>query len=101
MDKYLGLQPWLEKIKKQTFSANKQKVQHNLQEWNGKLLSKSGKEVLIKAVALSIQPIPWIVFDCLKVCVKKLNNLWPTFGWDKKKRWEEKLLGELEELMQD
>jgi len=50
-DKYLGLPIYMGKSKAQTFSYLKERVWKKIQGWKKKLLSKAGKDVLIKAVA--------------------------------------------------
>lgn len=49
-DKYLGL-PTLLKGQKNIFHGNHRPIWKKLQGWKEKLLSKAGKEVLIKVVA--------------------------------------------------
>ena len=53
-DTYLGLPTLVGRSKYQTFSLLKDRVWKKTQGWKGQLLSKAGKEVLIKAVAQSI-----------------------------------------------
>ncbi|XP_041009451.1 uncharacterized protein LOC121253512 [Juglans microcarpa x Juglans regia] len=53
-ERYLGLPPVVGKGEKKTFSDLKHKVWSKLQAWKEKVLSQGGKEILIKAVALSI-----------------------------------------------
>ncbi|KAL0009965.1 hypothetical protein SO802_005073 [Lithocarpus litseifolius] len=51
---YLGLPTMVGRAKYQSFAYLKDKVWKKLQGWKGKLLSRAGKEILIKAVAQSI-----------------------------------------------
>ena len=50
-EKYLGLPSLVGKNKRNTFNDIKEKLSKKLAGWKEKLLSKAGKEVLIKAVA--------------------------------------------------
>lgn len=50
-DTYLGLPTLVGRSKFQTFSFLKDRVWKKIQGWKGQLLSKAGREVLIKAVA--------------------------------------------------
>ena len=50
-EKYLGLPSLVGRNKKNTFKEVKAKLAKKLADWKEKLLSKAGKEVLIKAVA--------------------------------------------------
>ena len=52
-DAYLGLPTLMGRRKYETFAFLKERVWRKLQGWKGKLLSRAGKEVLIKAVAQS------------------------------------------------
>jgi len=60
---YLGLPTLVGRAKYQNFSYLKDRVWKKLQGWKGCLLSKAGKEVLIKAVA---QAIP--IYDMGAAC---------------------------------
>lgn len=53
-DKYLGLPTLFNRSKKISFTGIKDRIWKKLQGWKEKLLSKAGKEILIKAVAQSI-----------------------------------------------
>ena len=50
-EKYLGLPSLVGRNKKNTFKEIKEKLSKKLAGWKQKLLSKAGKEILIKAVA--------------------------------------------------
>ena len=67
-DTYLGLPTLIGRSKYQTFSLLKDQVWKKIQGWKGQLLSKAGKEVLIKAVAQSIPSILWVFQLSVKLC---------------------------------
>ena len=53
-EKYLGLPTLVGRAKYHSFAYLKDRVWKKLQGWKGTILSRGGKEVLIKAVAQSI-----------------------------------------------
>ena len=57
-EKYLGLPLLIGRNKRNSFNNIKEKLAKKLASWKEKLLSKAGKEELIKAVAQAIQLIP-------------------------------------------
>ena len=62
-ESYVGLPTLIGQAKYQTFSFLKDRVWKKIQGWKGKLLSKVGKEVLIKVVAQSIPTYMMGVFQ--------------------------------------
>ncbi|KAL4610617.1 hypothetical protein ACB092_08G063900 [Castanea dentata] len=78
---YLRLPTLIGRAKYHTFSNLKDRVWKKLQGWMGMLLSKAGKEVLIKAMAQSIPTYTMSVFQLpLKLC-DELNALCAKFWW--------------------
>ena len=78
---YLGLPTLIRKAKYNTFSYLKDKIWKKLQGWKGMLLSRTSKEILIKAVAQSIPTYTMSVFQIpLKLCVE-LDALCAKFWW--------------------
>lgn len=84
-EKYLRLPPMVGKRKKKTFSDLKHKVWTELKGWKAKLLSQGDKEVLIKAVALSIPTYTMSCFKLPSTLCYELENLMAKFWWDQKK----------------
>ena len=83
-EKYLGLPSLVEKNKKNTFNEIKEKIRKKLVGWKEKMLSKAGKEILIKAVA---QAIPTYTMSCFKlpdVLCDELTSMIRNFWWGQK-----------------
>ncbi|XP_042974662.1 uncharacterized protein LOC122306298 [Carya illinoinensis] len=84
-EKYLGLPPLVGRAKYRAFSDIKHKVWKKLHGWKEKMLSVGGKEILIKAVALSI---PTYAMNCFKLpssLCAELEQLMEKFWWGQKK----------------
>ena len=62
-ESYLGLPTLIGRAKYHTFSFIKDRVWKKLQGWKGMMLSRAGKEVLIKAIAQSILMYTMSVFQ--------------------------------------
>ena len=62
--KYLGLPSLVGRSKRNSFNDIKEKLRKKLAGWKEKLLSKAGKEVVIKVVA---QVIPTYTMSCFKI----------------------------------
>ena len=92
-ESYVGLPTLIGQAKYQTFSFLKDRVWKKIQGWKGKLLSKVGKEVLIKVVAQSIPTYMMGVFQFpVKLC-DELNAMCARFWWgqilnEKKIHWK-------------
>ena len=80
-ESYLGLPTLVGQKKYHTFAFIKDRVWKKLQGWKGKMLSRAGKEILIKAVALSIPTYTMSVFQLpVKLC-EELQALCARFWW--------------------
>ena len=77
-DSYLGLPTLIGRKKYDIFSFLKERVWKKIQGWKEKLLSRAGKEVLIKAVAQSILTYTMRVFQ---IPGNELDAMCARFWW--------------------
>lgn len=70
--------------KRKAFFEIKDRVWHKLQVWKEKNLSRSGKEILIKAMALSIPTYIMSYFKLSKSLCTKLESFIARFWWGQK-----------------
>ena len=80
-ESYLGLPTLVGCAKYQTFSFLKDRVWKKIQGWKGQLLSRVGKEILIKVVAQSIPTYTMGVFQLPVKLYDELNALCARFWW--------------------
>ena len=91
-EKYLGLPIYMGRSKSKTFAYIKDRVWKRIQGWKEKLLSKAGKEILIKAVAQAIPTYAMSCFDLTKTLCDDISSIICRFWWsqqenDKKMHW--------------
>ncbi len=92
IEKYLGLPIVIGKSKNKTFQGLKERVTKKLNGWKEKKLSKTGREILIKAVA---QAIPSYTMSCFKLPKSWCDDLqrmvarfwWGQQGSERKLHW--------------
>ncbi|XP_057730828.1 uncharacterized protein LOC130946171 [Arachis stenosperma] len=83
-DKYLGLPSIVQKSKKATFGAIKDKVQKRIMGWKRSLLSSGGRHTLLRAVG---EAIPIYTLSCFKLpdtLLTEIHSMLSQFWWDKK-----------------
>jgi len=80
-ERYLGLPVLVGKSKKKAFEYIKQKVWARIQGWKEKLLSKAGKEILVKAVAQAIPTYAMSCFDLTKGLCDELSTIIGRYWW--------------------
>jgi len=80
-EKYLGLPVNIGKSRKKPFEYIKRKIWSRIQGWQEKLLSKAGKEILIKAVAQSIPTYAMSCFDLTKGLCDELSSIIGRYWW--------------------
>lgn len=79
--KYLGLPVYIGKSKRKTFAYLKERIWKCIQGWKEKLLSKAGKEILIKAVAQAIPVYAMACFDLTKSFCDQLSTMICRYWW--------------------
>ncbi|XP_074318289.1 uncharacterized protein LOC141654887 [Silene latifolia] len=79
--KYLGLSTVIGHSKQALTALLRDKLSKKLQGWRGMLLSKAGREVLIKAVAQSISTYAMSVFKLPSNFCEELRSLVSNFWW--------------------
>ena len=80
-EKYLGLPALVGREKKRNFIYLKERVWKKSQGWKEKLLSITGREVLIKAVIQAILTYTMSCFKLPKGLIKELEVLIRKFWW--------------------
>lgn len=87
-DKYLGLPNYVGKSKKKPFLEIKERICQKIQGWMEKLLSWSGREVLLKAVAQAIPTYAMSVFRIPQALCDEIQAALGRFWWghDEKSR---------------
>uniref|UniRef100_A0A803PUK7 Reverse transcriptase domain-containing protein n=1 Tax=Cannabis sativa TaxID=3483 RepID=A0A803PUK7_CANSA len=84
--KYLGLPSTLGRNKNTVLGFLKDKMQKRIQSWDGKFLSRAGKEVMIKSVVKSLPNYAMNVFLLSKNTCKQMETLMNRFWWQSKSK---------------
>ncbi|WVZ48964.1 hypothetical protein U9M48_000349 [Paspalum notatum var. saurae] len=80
-ERYLGLPVSVGQSKTKTFSYLKERVWKRIQGWKEKMLSRAGKEILIKAVAQAIPTYAMGCFDITKSLRNQISSMIARFWW--------------------
>lgn len=83
-EKYLGLPLLIGRGKKKAFSRIKDQVGRRIAGWKGELLSRAGREILIKAVAQATPTYTMSCFKLLDSLCMDLNSMVRNFWWGQK-----------------
>ena len=83
-DRYLGLPTVVGRSKKVIMRGVKEKLWKKLQGWKGMVLSKAGREVMIKAVAQSLPTYAMSVFKFPSSFCDEMRSLISQFWWGQK-----------------
>ncbi|XP_010470183.1 PREDICTED: uncharacterized protein LOC104750128 [Camelina sativa] len=81
MSSYLGIPESLGGSKTKIFSFVQDKLQARASGWPARLLSKGGKEVMIKSVATAVPTFVMSCFRLPKTVTKKLTSAISNFWW--------------------
>lgn len=81
---YLGYTLFLGRNTRKEFSKLKKRIQSRLDGWQSKLLSKAGKETLIKAVVQAISVYTMLTFKISKGICDNLDAMVRHFWWGTK-----------------
>lgn len=79
-DKYLGLPVYMRRSKSKIFAYLKDRV-WSIQGWKERLLSRAGKDVLIKSVAQAIPSYAMSCFDITKGLCDEMSSMMCRFWW--------------------
>ena len=79
--KYLGLPSMIGKDRNATFAYIKDRVWNKINSWNGKCLSKVGREVMIKSVLQAIPSYVISIFHLPSTLVDSIEKMMNTFWW--------------------
>ncbi|XP_021739763.1 uncharacterized protein LOC110706169 [Chenopodium quinoa] len=91
-EKYLGIPTIIGKSKNIIFASLKSRIWKKLQGWKEKLMSKAGKEILLKSVVLAIQTYLMGVFKLPGGLLDDIHSVMARFWWgnggDGKMHWK-------------
>ncbi|XP_019170974.1 PREDICTED: uncharacterized protein LOC109166477 [Ipomoea nil] len=80
--KYLGLPMGVGRNKKEVFSYIEEKLKQRLSGWNKKVLSRAGKEVLLKSVAQALPTYTMSVYILPITFCERIERMMNKFLWD-------------------
>lgn len=80
-ERYLGLPVHLGMAKSKEFEYLKEMIWRRIQGWMEKLLSKVGKEILVKAVAQAIPTYAMSCFDLTKSLCEEISAMVARYWW--------------------
>ena len=81
-EKYLGMPVYVGKSRTEVFAYLKERVWQRIQGWKEKLLSKAGKEIMIKAVAQAVPVFVMGCFDITKEICGQISTLIAKYWWN-------------------
>jgi len=91
-ERYLGLPVFIGRSRSQVFGYLKERIWKRIQGWKERMLSRAGKEVMIKAVAQAIPTFAMGCFDITKEMCDQISSMIGRYWWsqqdsEKKIHW--------------
>ncbi|XP_062028887.1 uncharacterized protein LOC133744874 [Rosa rugosa] len=80
-ERYLGLPTYVGRKKTATFQYIKERLAEKLKNWQGKLLSGAGKDIMIRVVAQALPNYAMSVFQLTKSFCVDLEQMCARFWW--------------------
>lgn len=81
-EKYLGLLSYVGQSTQKCFEYLRDKIWEILKGWKIKLLSKAGKEILVKAVIQAVPTYAMSCFDLTKALCESISEMVCNFWWE-------------------
>mgnify|MGYP003702766345 CR=1 FL=1 len=82
-ERYLGLPVFVGRSRTKIFAYLKERIWQRIQGWKEKLLSRAGKEILIKAVAQAIPTFTMGCFELTKDLCDQISKMIAKYWWSK------------------
>lgn len=80
-DKYLGMPATVGKSKNEIFKVLKERIWNKINGWGEKILSRAGREIMIKDVLQAIPSYLWVAFLLPKNIISTLECAIRSFWW--------------------
>lgn len=80
-EQYLGLPVYIAQSRSKVFAYLKERIWSRMQGWKEKLLSRAGKEIMIKAVAQAIPTFAMGCFDITKDMCDQISSMIGRYWW--------------------
>jgi hypothetical protein len=80
-EKYLGLPVYVGRARTKTFEYLKDRIWQKIQGWKERMLTKSGKDILIKACAQAIPTFAMSCFDLTKSLCEQISTMVCRWWW--------------------
>ena len=85
-ERYLGLPVYVGRSKSNVFGYLKERIWKRIQGWKERMLSKAGKEVMIKAVAQAIPTFAMGCFDLTKNMCDQISSMIGRYWWSQQEK---------------